>query len=87
MNQHPASWKVVKEIRERFNKPNESFGYRDVQACLNIIDDLQTGCQLTLDFHSGRLWTDEQAKLWEEKTGTREATTKTLCDTIRRLME
>jgi hypothetical protein len=38
-------------------------------------------------FHSGGYWSAEKRDLWEQLTGQREATTRTLCDCARALLE
>lgn len=42
--------------------------------------------EAVLLFHSGQPWTEDTALFWERMTGTREATTKTLCDCVRRAL-
>jgi hypothetical protein len=42
--------------------------------------------ELPLIFHSGGYWSSELRSRWSEITGTEEATTKIMCDTIRRAL-
>jgi hypothetical protein len=50
-----------------------------VTALIKVVDSL-------LLFHESGSWTDEERLRWIELTGTREATTKTLCDAARRAL-
>jgi hypothetical protein len=42
--------------------------------------------KLALLFHAGGPWDDQRAAEWLRITGTREATSRVLCDTIRRTL-
>ncbi len=49
-------------------------------------DELQSCGQATLLFHRGAYWNNESAVEWKRLTGAEEATTKTLCDAIRKAL-
>jgi hypothetical protein len=46
-------------------------------------DPLAAACEATLLFFSGSPWDAVKAEKWAALTGTRECTTKTLCDFVR----
>ena len=39
--------------------------------------------EVVLMFHRGVVWTDQMRKRWRELTGSQDATTKVMCDTVR----
>lgn len=43
----------------------------------------QAALEAVLLFHSGAPWDDRKTSIWQYLTGTHEATTKVLCDTVR----
>ena len=43
----------------------------------------QAALEAVLLFHGGGLWDEKKASIWQYLTGTREATTVVLCDTVR----
>lgn len=49
-------------------------------------NDLRAALTLVLRFHSGAPWTEEDSHRWRAVTGTDEATTKVLCDHIRKAL-
>lgn len=49
-------------------------------------ESLLAGCLATLLFHSGGPWDAKRRDEWRRLTGSDEATTKVLCDTIRRII-
>lgn len=60
----------------------------DVELDLNThlvgrIDQLRTALRAALLFHSGGEWDDAKRQQWQELTGSTEATTKVLCNTVR----
>lgn len=46
-------------------------------------DELAKACRDVLLFHSGSHWTPDVRRYWKELTGEDEATTRTLCNTVR----
>jgi hypothetical protein len=48
--------------------------------------DVRDALQLALLFHSGGEWDDAKIAEWFRITGTREATTKVLCDHVRSML-
>jgi hypothetical protein len=48
-----------------------------------VIDALVAALRLPLLFHGGGDWTEERRAEWKALTGSDEATTKVMCDTIR----
>lgn len=88
--------KVLVEIQKRAGNKSVLYVHVGSQTIFRLSrvqnENLETkipciGCQLTLDFHSGRQWTDEDVANWEKYTGKKEATNRILCDTIRELMK
>ena len=49
-------------------------------------ESLRDALDAVLMFHSGGPWTDEKRLKWRHIVGTDEATTKQLCDHIRRVL-
>lgn len=47
---------------------------------------LRDACRAVLLFHSGADWNEERRNEWHALTGEGEATTKILCDTVRRAL-
>lgn len=47
---------------------------------------LRESLELVLLFHSGTYWDATKAARWKELTGNAEATTKVLCDHIRKVL-
>ena len=47
---------------------------------------LRDACRAVLLFHSGGEWDEERRNEWHALTGEDEATTKILCDTVRRAL-
>ena len=47
---------------------------------------LRATLELPLLFHSGGVWDDTKRRRWREITGTEEATTRVMCDAIRRAL-
>lgn len=61
----------------------------EVEANARLIaaaPEMYDAMRLPLLFHSVGAWTDECALEWERITGTKEATTKIMCDAIRALL-
>jgi hypothetical protein len=54
---------------------------RDMAA----ISSAERLARAVLLFHRGGAWNNRDADMWEALTGSREATTKTLCDLARRV--
>lgn len=48
--------------------------------------DLRAAANATLLFH-GSVWSAETRELWKQLTGEDEATTKTLCDFVRKCLD
>jgi hypothetical protein len=44
---------------------------------------MRDALELVLMFHEGGSWSSEKSKRWDELSGNREATTRTLCDCVR----
>lgn len=60
------------------------FGQNEANARLiAAAPTMEQALRAVLLFHSSSPWTAEKSRLWEEFTGTPEATTKILCDTLR----
>jgi len=51
------------------------------------LEEQQRALHLVLAFHRGGAWTDEDRALWREITGGDEATTKSMCDHIRKVLD
>lgn len=49
-------------------------------------DELAKACRAVHLFHSGSHWTPDVRRYWTELTGEDEATTRTLCNTVRAVL-
>lgn len=59
----------------------------DMRECLiEAVDDLYKTLEAVLLFHSASPWDDSKRLRWLELTGTTDATTKTLCETVRKAL-
>ena len=61
----------------------------EVEANARLIaaaPEMKEALGLVLRFHAGGLWTPENAEEWERITGSRDATTKAMCDHIRAVL-
>jgi glycosyltransferase A (GT-A) superfamily protein (DUF2064 family) len=56
-------------------------------AVANELERLRDALNLVLMFHSGGEWTTADRAQWKHVTGSDEATTKVLCDHIRKVMQ
>lgn len=50
------------------------------------VSRLETALRAVLLFHSASTWDDEKRTVWRSMTGAEEATTKSLCDAIRKVI-
>ena len=57
--------------------------FRYVADMADAAQRLAEALSLPLRFHSGAPWTPDDADAWERITGTKEATSKVMCDAIR----
>jgi hypothetical protein len=51
-----------------------------------MTEAMAAALKLVLRFHSGRPWTNDDRAKWRELTGSDEATTKVMCDHIRKVI-
>lgn len=50
------------------------------------LDELEEAVQVVLLFHGGGAWTEADHAVWRERTGEDMASTRTLCDYLRRVL-
>lgn len=50
------------------------------------LDDMENALCMSLMFHRGGVWTEADRAVWKERTGEDVASTRTLCDYLRRVL-
>ena len=56
---------------------------RPLRRMLAAHAPMKAALELPLLFHAGGLWDDDKRARWKEITGTEEATTRVMCNTVR----
>lgn len=78
---------LIESLQELEKQREAYITLTDRAAALHrrMLDRRNAALQLVLMFHKGGQWTDEDKAEWKRITGFDEATTKVLCDYIRKL--